>query len=298
MGGKKSTKRAKKFSRKNTGGVQDKIVARKRYQAQTSRNLQARANKRQRKADAHQGGTPVARHAPTFAAPRPGSARFARAAPRYDESEAYANAKEKKKKTKGVAAMDVDSFLNGGFLDSDEEQLDEEDSEDPDSEDSDPEVDAHLALDSDPEADAADGEDDEDESQVHQKEMERLKKTDPDFYAFLQKNDSGLLAFQDSDDDTGSDAPPAGAAGPQPAMPGEGGSDGEANGERGMWDAASDSDDDLIDGQEYDEKQVLLTPKLVKSLEQAALRTRTLRGLKKLLQAPALQLPASHGYAR
>lgn len=132
-----------------------------------------------------------------------------------------------------VEELDIDSFMEGAFFgngdDSDSvfEQSDDEteaaskamktddkdgDSDDDDSDDDDDndnstkekakEAESKDSDDSDDSDDEDEDEDDDkelmDELEMHQAELEKLKETDPEFYAHLKQNDKGLLDIEDT----------------------------------------------------------------------------------------------------
>ncbi|KAI0085594.1 Noc2-domain-containing protein [Irpex rosettiformis] len=109
--------------------------------------------------------------------------------------------------------MSVDDFLDGGFMDGQEE--DEEMLSANESEDEDEDEDGGDSLSEDESFASVDDFDDEDEGRSHLLELSKLAEKDPEFYKYLQENDKDLLDFnpdaaenydEDMEDEEGSEA--------------------------------------------------------------------------------------------
>jgi len=123
-----------------------------------------------------------------------------------------ASSKEKGKKVESdlkLEDMSLDDFLAGGFktvldhdsdsdddavMPSEEADLDSNDDEEEEKEDNEEEVE-NKTEDEDVEEKDGESSDDEDEMDNHMKDLEKLKESDPEFYAHLKKNAADLLEF-------------------------------------------------------------------------------------------------------
>eukprot|EP00939_MAST-03C_sp_MAST-3C-sp1_P001532 g1532.t1 len=166
-----------------------------------------------------------------------------------------------------IKNMGLGEFLSGGFLQSSEEE--EED-----------DVAAYGPVEGSNEG-SSDSSEDEDESEekgdvvdkkkndevsAHKRELEELKKRDPEFYKYLKESDSGLLSFGEGDDEEASEDEEEEEAA-------------ASNGSHGEDDASDDEDDSSSD------RAVLLTKSLLKSMTVAVFEKHSLRALPKLIQA-------------
>ncbi|KAG1661708.1 hypothetical protein FOA52_002044 [Chlamydomonas sp. UWO 241] len=129
---------------------------------------------------------------------------------------------EEKKEKRRLEDMGVDEFLDGGFASGDDSGSDDG-SDDDDMEDEDEEDEDGEGEDGDDDADVEEEEEDDDdddevvggkehhpvskdnqrlkgENDTHRSQLEALKARDPEFYAYLQQTDAGLLDFQDDDE--------------------------------------------------------------------------------------------------
>lgn len=104
---------------------------------------------------------------------------------------------EEEEKTKETGAMSIDQFLAGGF--NDFATNDEDDAD----------IDIADQLSDDDQGDQEQGvasEDDSmseaDEEAAHQADLDKLKETDPEFYAHLASTDAGLLKFSNVTEDS------------------------------------------------------------------------------------------------
>jgi len=168
-----------------------------------------------------------------------------------------------------LGKMDMDTFLDSGFLDSDEEEGggsgDGNQGSESDSEDDGDNLDIANPKDgddSDASSSASDDEDPEAAEKRMMKQMAKMAKQDPEFLAHLEKNDPALLDFGNESDDSGS------------------GGEEEEEVEESLQDP-SPSPTPTVDSN----SKVELTPALFNSMQDSAFKNKSLKGLKKLLSA-------------
>ena len=131
-----------------------------------------------------------------------------------DDADEEANPSDR---TRLFEDMDADAFVDGGFM-----ELAGVDDESDDSEDGGDDDEGDLDGDSDSDASQEESDDDSIDGQgarnaiegeprslgsgsMHKMQLENLKKSDPEFYQYLEKQDDGLLAFDADDDDDDGD---------------------------------------------------------------------------------------------
>ena len=212
------------------------------------------------------------------------------AEPQEEDGEEDKEAQERRKEYDAIEDMDVDSFMKSGMFDgaeeddedSAEEEADEEEEEqalegegeEGEVEESSDDEEEAESSDEGSEAEEEEEEDEEeqmleDEVKQHAAELERLKAEDPEFFKFLEKNDSNLLSFgQDEDKDEDEE-------------------DEEESEDEQEEDEEEDEEEEEpttpapADG--YGPQELTLT--LLKTIEHAALEQRSIKGLRKLVLA-------------
>ena len=288
---KKGLKRSKKYAQ--SGRLKAEIKKRKVIQHQRRKN-----NKKQKKgkfADEREAAAKAKAKKLGLSGEEAAAAAAAAAA----ENETIM--KKPSQVSESVGGLNVDEFLGGGFMDA--SSGDEEAAEDDLSSFTRAQNDA-VESETD-KAGKADGDDDVPASSKsaeiaqHMLEMQRLKESDPEFYAFLRENDQSLLSFggegeleeaQDEEEEE-EERERAAKAARTPL------------GEDDAFAGASDSDSDAADGNDIDGEKLggagdddqpgrsgssaarLLTSTGLADLRRAAIKEKSLAGLMKLLQA-------------
>ena len=175
------------------------------------------------------------------------------------------------KEKKAIEEMNVDEFLSGGFLDDASgesevdsgDELDEDGSMEESEREEEDEADEEVAM--------SDNDDSGDEAGFTEADLETLKKNDPDFYSFLQKQDKDLLEFHDDEFDDAEVEDGDGAD-----------SDDGADEKKAMKELSGDMGSD---DEEETRKVPVLTGKILTQLMNDAINKHSVKALRKLLLA-------------
>jgi len=184
--------------------------------------------------------------------------------------------------------MDIDSFFRSvtekdgekGDVDDDVDDKEEKGKDDKEDAEGDDGSGSDDSDDDDDDSVGSGDEDIEDAERRMKEELEKLNKSDPSFHKFLSDNDKSLLEFgQDDDDDDDED---------DVEMEGD---DGDDDDEEDEEDKEEEKEQEMKETKEEvtketnDSSNILLTAKRLKSYEEGAFSSHSLKGLKRIISA-------------